>query len=121
MCKFIGIERVAANAIIELFERKGEKRIDLASLDKYGMKVIEMLEKNTNEGAVFIFNRDGLRQFFIDYSDYFRMEQTEEQTFIVMQDSVTCEDLKNKFRWSAPYEILKAILAPSCLEVLGVA
>ena len=70
MCISIGIEDLVANALIESLERSGKREVLFRDLDKYGAKVIKVLDRK-GEQAVLIFSRESTTQFLRDYSNYF--------------------------------------------------
>ena len=58
MCKFIGVEILAANALIEALESEKTSTITFSKLEEYGLKVVEFLETTYNEQAVIIYNEN---------------------------------------------------------------
>ena len=78
MCFYIGIEDLAANALIEILTKNSEKRfVSYEELENYGAEVVKFLcEKG--EKAILILSRDCTEAMFRNYSDFF-----EEQHIVV--------------------------------------
>ena len=76
MCFYIGIEDLAANALIEILKTKEDSQfsqycVTLAELEDYGNQVIRYL-KGKGEKAMLILSRENTSMMFRDYSDFFR-------------------------------------------------
>lgn len=56
MCIYIGIEDLVANALIELAEHKNQRQVLFKDLDRYGTKVIKVLNQE-GEQAVLILSK----------------------------------------------------------------
>ena len=74
MCYYIGIEDLAANALIECLSKKqgdlSQYVITYANLEKYGAQVVKGLTER-KEKAILIFGRDNTNMMFKNYSDFF--------------------------------------------------
>ena len=100
MC--IGIEDLAANALIWLLQMKqrqpDEQRfIRFSALLDYGMAVVKKLKRNGEE-ATLIYLRDANSLLFSDYSDFFE-EATDAEGWsgIKLRENKTMDDLWRKF------------------------
>lgn len=77
MSFYIGIEDLAANAMIELFSEPGTGRfVTYQELEEYGDAVIQYLAGH-GEKAVLIMSRNSTNAMFRDYSDFFEEESSE--------------------------------------------
>ncbi len=124
MCTFIGIESVAANALIELFEKRNETEISFDTLVRYGMQVVRILQGKTNDEIVLLLSRKYQinmvenysdffeADFFADGSGVFRLKETNKQE--------TLQALKEYFRWTLSIQLLDAFMSEDALHVLGV-
>lgn len=120
MCMYIGIEDLAANALIGILARtrkKDEKPkfVRFATLLDYGMAVINKLKKDSGEEATLIYNRESNSMLFTDYSDFFE-RHTDEEGYdgIRLRKGKTEHDLFMRFIGSIPVE-LQNIMADSSL------
>ena len=104
MCYYIGIEDLAANALIAILRAKGEPddsqyraTVTLTELEKYGTAVIHYLNEEKSEKALLILSRASTTHMFRNYSDFFNEVETEEGIAISLQEGKTVEDLVAKF------------------------
>jgi hypothetical protein len=119
MCFYIGIEDLAANALIEIL-KKGEKRfLTYTEMENYGTEVVRILKEN-GENAVLILSRDNTNAFFRNYSDYFEEEEYEEKKGIQLKEGKTVEDLIIQFRGYLALDVLLAFINQRSVQVLGV-
>lgn len=114
MCKFIGVEILAANALIEAIENEMGNSVTFSKLEEYGIKVISFLEANYKEQAVILYNENQLGNRILNYTEYFEVYQD----CIVVKEGVTVKDLRRKFRAPLTYEILKAFLSEEARNVI---
>lgn len=106
MCNFIGVEILAANALIDLLEADKGRSITFKTLNKFGIEVVEYLEKNFNEKSVVLFDRERIGNLVLDYSDIFTLQEDT----LTVKEGVSLERLRDRFRGPLTYEILKAII-----------
>lgn len=116
MCTFIGVECLAANALIELYDH-GIQQISFNKLADYGLMVVEAYEEEMCDNAVFIFDQNKLHGLVIDYSDYFMVEVLNGEKSIGLKENVDILELKRRFRWTLSYSILKAVSKVKIEEV----
>ena len=114
MCKFIGVEILAANALIEALDNEIGKSVSFSKLDEYGIKVIRFLECTFNEQAVILYNENYYGNRFLNCTKYFNVYEDS----IVVKDGITASDLRKKFRAPLTYEILKAVLSEEARNVI---
>ena len=120
MYKYIGIQDLAANALIELLERKECREVSLTTLTNYGTVVVRLLREN-GQKALLILTREGTFDMMKDCSEFFSIEEREGQEFIVLQEDKTAEDLRAHFRAYLSIDSLIAFTREDSLKALGVA
>lgn len=118
MCVYVGIDDLAANALIELME-KDVNRVTFSQLEKYGMAVVDSLNAE-NEEAVLIFSRESTNAFIHDYSDYYDIVKENEDTVISLKEGISVNDLKFAFRSYLSVDMLIAFVSKSSLSALGI-
>lgn len=124
MCYYIGIEDLAANAMIEILEKKREDgmagknplTITLENLEEYGAEVVRYIDKATSETALLILSRASTTYMFRNYSDFF--EEVDDGTAIKLREGKTVEDLKEKFRTYKASDLIRAYMAEETVKVL---
>ena len=122
MCTFIGIESLAANALIEILEKTGRREVDFETLVKYGMKVVKLLQQQTGEEAILLLSKKYQLDMIENYSDYFDVELNGPgQGIFKLRDDITVDNLSNYFRWTMSMKIIKAFMAEEAITELGVA
>lgn len=119
MYRYIGMEDVVANALIELIEKKESKKVSMNQLIEYGNVVVHNLKSN-GEKAILLVSRDYTDEFIRDYSNYFHLEFQDEEQFIELKEGFTAEDLRATFRAYLTISVLKAFIDKDSLSVLGV-
>lgn len=117
MCKFIGVEILAANALIDILESEKGRTITFSKLNKYGIEVIKYLENNFKEQSVILYNGGYIGNRILDYSEYFNINT--EGNAISVNEGVTSEQLRKKFRTPLAYELLKAILSENAKAIIN--
>lgn len=73
MCKFIGIDDLAANALIELIDSNKSPVVSFKSLSAYANAIIRILKDEQDEEVVAIYSRDSRDRFLRNYSDLFSL------------------------------------------------
>lgn len=108
MCTFIGVECLAANALIELYEQ-GIKEISFEDLADYGLLVVENYENEIAERAILIFDQERLEGLVIHYSEFFEVKNKDKKKYICLKENVDIRQVKEKFRWTLSYAMLKTL------------
>lgn len=121
MCFYIGIEDLAANALIELLQREKEERpfISYEDLESYGTRVIGFLS-NKGERAVLLLSRENTNAMFRDYSDFFEEDSIDGKLGIRLKEGKECKDLIVQFRGYLALDVLMALVDEQCVSALGV-
>lgn len=117
MCTFIGVECLAANALIELY-KNDIKKISFQQLSEYGLMVVEQYEVESFDEAILIFNPEEIQGLIINYSSYFEISKYDDEKYICLKDGVDIQELKEQFRWTLSYEMLKALNAIDVMKVM---
>lgn len=116
MCTFIGVECLAANALIELCANK-ITRISFKKLAEYGLCVVEQYRIESGRDAVLIFQPQDIQGMVINYSNYFYIEE-EQEKFLCLKENVDMKELKEQFRWTLSYAMLKALSQVSVMQTV---
>ena len=125
MCYYIGIEDLAANAMIEILEIKQQEQenieginlsVSLKDLEDYGAEVVRYLNNETSEKALLILSRESTDYMFKNYSDFF--EEDDNESAIKLREGKTVEDLKNKFRTYKAADLISAYMAKTTVKIL---
>lgn len=122
MYTFIGIESLAANALITLLEKNQNVReVSFSTLVSYGTEIIRIYRRDTGEEAVLLLSREYQMNMIANYSDFFDVQMDDDgQGVFRLKDGVTKELLKDYFQWTLKNNLLSAFMAPEALEKLGV-
>lgn len=124
MCKYIGIECVAANALIELFENQDKSEVTFEALFKYGMQVVHLLEERTGEEILLLFSQRYQYSMMENYSDYFDFEYSSNGNGIFKlkgdDKGKVLVALKERFRWTMSKQFVQAFKDSSSLKELGI-
>lgn len=120
MSVYIKIEDLAANALIELVERKQERDISLSQLWEYGMAIVSELNHDTGDEYVCIFSRDAVDSFVHDYTDFFDIKDKGDERYISKKRNVSLDDLKNAFRSYLSIDMLVAFVSVNSLRKIGI-
>lgn len=119
MCFFIGIEDLAANALIEILQTKrgdlSQYPVTYAELENYGAEVVHHLNEQGEE-AVLIFSRESTTLMLRNYSDFF--EETEDGAAIALRKGKTVPDLIERFRTYLAFDVMMAFMAKNTVQVL---
>ena len=120
MCVYIGIEDLAANALIELISQNQDTRfVSYTELENYGAEVVKFLNSR-GEKAFLILSRDSTNDMFRNYSDIFEESFCDGSLGIKLKEHVTIEELINKFRGYLSWDVLLAFINEQTVAMLGV-
>lgn len=125
MCYYIGIEDLAANAMIEILEKRDKDgkgiecdlSVTLRDLEEYGAKVVRYIKQTYNEKAFLILSRASTEYMFRNYSNFFEAIE-ERESAIKLREGTTVEDLKEKFRTYKPLDLISAYMEESTVGIL---
>ena len=120
MCKFIKIETLVANALIELIEKNNCRSVEFARIMEYGRAVFEALQAKGEE-AVYLASRDDTSKMMRNYADFFEINRNSLDTVMVgLRDGKTAADLRSQFRAFLTLEHLFAFTNSRALVELGI-
>lgn len=123
MCTFIGIESVAANALIELLERKDEREVSFDTLVRYGMRVVRVLQEHSDEEVILLLSRKYQINMIENYSDFFEADFSCRGHGVFRlkgeDKQKTLDALKEYFRWTMSMRMLDAFTSDDALQELG--
>lgn len=119
MCTFIEIESLAANALIELFERNHVTEVSFDMVVQYGMEIIRVLRRQTGEEAVLLLSQKYQMNMIENYSDFFDVDIDAAGRGVIR---LKCDiaTVKNYFRWTMSVRLLEAFVDPEALRKLGI-
>ena len=123
MCFYIGIEDLAANALIEVLKKREKEDVSryyvtFSELELYGNRVIQHLNEQ-GEKAVLILSRESTSMMFRNYSDFFEEVETEKGPAISLKEGKTVTDLIVKFRIYLAFDVMMAFMSTDTVQVLG--
>ena len=119
MCKFIGIEDLAANALIELIEGKDCNKVSFEQLINYGNVIVKLLDK-LNEEVVLLISNDYTNEVIRNYSDFFRIEKENNEEYFALKNEKSVDDLRLYFRACLTLDLLTAFTDQESLNEIGV-
>ena len=111
MRTFIGVECIAANALIELYE-DGIQEISFSQLADFGLSVVEQYNRENHTEAVLIFNPEDIHGMVV-------LIKEKDQKYICLKDNVNIRKLKEQFRWTLSYAMLKVFNRVSVKSVVS--
>ena len=116
---YIGIEDLAANALIELVEKSEKREVLFKQLDEYGAKVIKYLN-DKQEQAVLVLSKERTNEFLHDYSDYFELFSSGMDEGIRLKEEISVNQLWKKFRGYLSVDVMLAFMDKVTISALGV-
>ncbi len=119
MCFYIGIEDLAANAMIEMLKKGGQRFLTYDEIEMYGAEVIQILKEN-GEKAVLILSRENTDALFRNYSEFFEEGDQNGKKGIKLKAEKEVDDLIQQFRGYLALDVLLAFMNQRSVQVLGV-
>jgi len=120
MCVFIGIESLAANALIEIRGKNQKEEVDFEALVKYGSKVVEILRDESGEEAVLLMSKKHQLNMMANYSNYFDVELgSPGQGMFRLKKGVDYDKFSNYFRWAMSMKLINAFMSKKAVNELG--
>ena len=120
MCFYIGIEDLAANALIELLQKEENRSfITYKELERYGTQVVRLLSER-GEKAVLLLSRENTNAMFRDYSEFFEEDSYDENEGIRLRAGKSRKDLIVQFRGYLALDVLMALVDERSVSALGV-
>lgn len=119
MCTFIGVECLAVNALIEL-SKNNISKIAFKQLARYGLSVVEQYKQVQKQDAILCFDPNDLQNLVANYFTFFNIVDEEEtgQKFICLKPHADTTILKEQFRWTLSYSMLKALKRVNIMEAI---
>lgn len=119
MCFYIGIEDLAANALIEAL-KKGKKRfLTYMEIENYGAEVIQILSAK-GEKAILVLSRESTTALYRNYSEFFEEKEIDGNAGISLKDEKEIDDLIEQFRGYLALDVLLAFVNERSVNALGV-
>lgn len=121
MCTFIGIESLAANALIEILGKTDRREVDFGTLVKYGMRIVRFLRDQSGEEAILLLSKKYQLDMIDNYSKFFEVILDKPgQGVFKLRENITVEELSNYFRWTMNMKIIQAFMSEEAIMELGV-
>ena len=118
MCITIGIEDLAANALIERINRGKVAFVSYADLECYGAKVVDILKSQGKVARCLLSGAD-TREMYLGYSHIFEEKEVNTVKGVALKDGVTVSDLIEKFRGYLAWDVLLALVDTQALKSLN--
>ena len=115
---YIGIEDLAANAMIELLKKGGQRFITYNEIEMYGAEVVQILKESWKK-AVLILSRENTDALLRNYSEFFEEEEQNGRKGIKLKDDKKVEGLIQQFRSYLALDVLLAFMNKRSVQVLG--
>jgi len=96
--RFIKIDDLAANALIELLDARDVRQVSLSLLQEYADAVIKKITTKNKDEIIEIYRRSNDMVYLRDYTVYF--DVNDKDGIISLRDGVEKEDLYWAFRLS---------------------
>ena len=120
MCFYIGIEDLAANALIELLQKEENRSfITYKELERHGTQVVRLLSER-GEKAVLLLSRENTNAMFRDYSEFFEEDSYDGNEGIRLRAGKSRKDLIVQFRGYLALDVLMALVDERSVSALGV-
>ena len=119
MCFYIGIEDLAANALIEIMKKTDRRFLTYSEIESYGAEVVQLFKEN-GEKAILILSRDNTDALFKNYSEFFEEREEDGKKGILLKEGKNVEDLIQHFRGYLALHVLLAFMNQRSVQILGV-
>lgn len=120
MYRYIGIEDLAASALIELMKHeKSDRKVSLQALSDYGAVIVKILTKQ-GQNAILFLTKESTYEFVHDYAEFFSIKMYDGIEYIELQDDVTIENLRYQFRKNLTVDLAKALTKRESLTALKI-
>ena len=119
MSFFIGIEDLAANALIAVLAKEDRRFLTYSEIEEYGARVIQILN-GKDEKAVLILSRENTNEMYRNYSDFFEEKEENNERGIYLKDEKNVDDLITRFRGYLALDVLLAFVDNRSVAALGV-
>lgn len=119
MCFYIGIEDLAANALIETLDKRDKRFLTYQEIEHYGTEVAQFLFEN-GEKVVLLLSRESTNALFRNYSEFFEEREENHEKGIALKEGIGVDELIEKFRGYLALDVLKAFVNERTIRALGV-
>lgn len=118
MCYYIGIQDLAANALIDIMDREQGRNVSFKALNEYGIAVVRKLV-NEKQEAVLLFSREYVFGMMHECSDLFEVHHVSQpDASITLKDGVDRQTLIDRFYGSIPLVVLRTMVDKESLAAL---
>lgn len=116
---YINIEFVLVNALIEL-EKINIPKIGFKQLVNYGLIVKYQYEKLNNKSINIGWDLSDVQRFVLNNNQLFKISEEEGEEYIYLNPGANMIELKEQFRWTLSYEMLKALNNINIEDILNI-
>lgn len=121
MYRYIGIEDLVANALIELMKQEeSNRKVSLQVLSDFGTVIVKLLT-NSEQSAILLLTKESTYEFINDYADFFSIQEYNSVEYIELKENKTIDDLRSQFRRNFTVDLAKAINGKESLKALKIA
>ncbi len=121
MCKFINLEDLVANALIEMIEKNNTNKVSFEQLRKYGNMLISWFKNNNNEDVILLLSKHYISELIYNHPDYFEIyDNNETDNYIKLKQTKTAKDLRDRFRSYLSVDMLMAFTDKENLRELSI-
>jgi len=121
MCKFINLEDLVANALIEMIEKNNTNKVSFEQLRKYGNMLISWFKNNNNEDVILLLSKHYISELIYNHPDYFEIyDNNETDNYIKLKQTKTAKDLRDRFRSYLSVDMLMAFMDKENLRELSI-
>jgi len=119
--RYIGIEDLVANALIELMKQEeSNRKVSLKVLSDFGTVIVKLLT-NSEQSAILLLTKESTYEFINDYADFFSIQEYDSVEYIELKENKTIEDLRYQFRRNFTVDLAKAINGKESKKALKIA
>lgn len=114
---YIGIEDLAANAMIEMLKKGGRRFLTYREIEMYGAKAVQILKEN-GEKAVLMLSRENTDALYRSYPEFFEEDEQNGKRGTKLKKNKEAEDLIQQFRGYLALDALLAFMDQRAVQVL---
>ena len=115
----LSLEDLAANAFIEVLQRKNNRFLSYNILEEYGKEIVKILREQGSKCALSLSERQ-TESALVRYSKYFEETEINGDKGLILKRMILYNELIEKFRVYLPLEVLQAFINTRALVKLGI-
>ena len=111
MCRFIGIENITMNALIEVKERNYHKEVTFSKLLRYGKKAASIFEADTGKETALLVSKNYQISMMEKYSDLLDVEAYEQRGVFCLREEVSVDEIEECFRGTIDRNLMNGLMS----------